>query len=440
MPKLVFLKENGQGNIFDEAGREAMDIVDEEPDPFAVRQLVNLDSYLEKKASEPTIQNETERSKDIVKGVKANRSKKYLEYTPASKELFFYYKIQHLMSVAAAARKAEVKESTARTWWKKLQEDPDSFTLEKKTNTQNRPKNRLQAEHKQSLIEFFDDEPNAYIQDAVEMLTSKFAGLEIKKSRVHEFMRDECNLSIKQTTRWPEARANEDNVQNRYDWVIRWSNTDMDFSKNCIFIDEAGFDINMKPSRAWAPRGQMAVTTSPTTRAPSHTIIGAISTVGVINLSIRVPKQPPKVRKVQGGKKRKNPAVSNDDGPKGTTAGHYLRFVRETLDVLDKYDEMKGYYFIMDNARIHKEIQDILNERNRDYKCVYLPPYSPELNPIEQFWALVKRKVRREKLKDTETLQERIVDAANEVPIQHLENIIQHSKNQFDNCLNHIPI
>ncbi|KAG2213204.1 hypothetical protein INT47_011353 [Mucor saturninus] len=39
----------------------------------------------------------------------------------------------------------------------------------------------------------------------------------------------------------------------------------------------------MKPSRAWAPRGQMAVTTIPTARAPSHTIIGAISTVGVIS-------------------------------------------------------------------------------------------------------------------------------------------------------------
>ena len=82
----------------------------------------------------------------------------------------------------------------------------------------------------------------------------------------------------------------------------------------------------------------------------------------------------------------------------------------------------------------------MLNERNRGYKCVFLPPYSPELNPIEQFWALVKRKVRHEKLQDTETLQDRIVDAANEVPIEHLRNIIQHSKNQFDNCLNYIPI
>ncbi|KAG1047375.1 hypothetical protein G6F43_010173 [Rhizopus delemar] len=124
MHKLVFLKENDQGNIFYESGREATGIVDEESDPFAVRQVVNLDSYLEKKTSDSTIQNETEQSKDIVKGVKTSRSKKYLEYTPALRELFFYHKIQHLMSVSAAARKAEVKESTARTWWKKTARRP----------------------------------------------------------------------------------------------------------------------------------------------------------------------------------------------------------------------------------------------------------------------------------------------------------------------------
>jgi hypothetical protein len=89
MSKLVFLKEDGQGNIFDEAGHEAMDVVDEKPDPFAVRQLVNLDSYLEKKASASTDQKQSEQSKDIVMDVRATRSKKYMEYTLASKELFF---------------------------------------------------------------------------------------------------------------------------------------------------------------------------------------------------------------------------------------------------------------------------------------------------------------------------------------------------------------
>ena len=318
------------------------------------------------------------------------------------------------MSVAAAARKAGVKEGAARTWWKKLQENPDTFE-KKNSNRQNRPKSRLREKHKQSLIELLDDNANAHIQDAVEMLTNKFEGLEIKKSRVHKFMRDECNLSMKQTTCWSETRTSKENVQKRYEWVIKRSNTDMGFSRNCIFIGEAGFDINRKASRAWAPRGQITVTTASTTKAPSHTVLDAISSVGLLNLSIRVPKQP---RKVQGDRKRKNPEVSNEEVPKGTMAGHCMRFIQENLNILD--DQMRGLYFIMDNAPVHKQIEDTLNKRNRDYKCVFLHPYSPEISPIEQFWALVKRKVRHEKLQDTEALQDRIIDAANEVPIEHL--------------------
>ncbi|KAG1139069.1 hypothetical protein G6F37_008932 [Rhizopus arrhizus] len=241
------------------------------------------------------------------------------------------------------------------------------------------------------------------------------AGLEIKKSRVHEFMRDECNLSMKQTTCWSETRTSKENVQKRYEGIIKRSNTDMDFSRNCIFIDQTGFDINMRASRAWAPRGQMTVTTAPTTKAPSHIILDTISSVGVVNLSIRVPKQP---RKVQGGRKRKDPEASNEEVPKGTIAGHCMRFIQENLNILD--DQMRGFYFIMDNAPIHKQIEDTLNKTNRDYKYVFLQPYSPEISPIEQFWALVKRKIRHEKLQGSETWQDRIIDAANEVPIEHL--------------------
>jgi transposase-like protein len=47
-------------------------------------------------------------------------------------ENLFSLQDQHIISVAAAAPKAGVKESTTRTWWKKLQENPDTFTLEKK--------------------------------------------------------------------------------------------------------------------------------------------------------------------------------------------------------------------------------------------------------------------------------------------------------------------
>ena len=51
----------------------------------------------------------------------------------------------------------------------------------------------------------------------------------------------------------------------------------------------------------------------------------------------------------------------------------------------------KGKVIIMDNASIHKsqKVRDLIE--NAGCKLIYLPPYSPELNPIETFWANMKR-------------------------------------------------
>lgn len=64
---------------------------------------------------------------------------------------------------------------------------------------------------------------------------------------------------------------------------------------------------------------------------------------------------------------------------------------------MDKSSYMKGFYLIMDNVPIHTSnlIEEVVKRRNRGYKCVYFPLYSPELNLIEQFWTLVKDKTKR---------------------------------------------
>lgn len=50
-----------------------------------------------------------------------------------------------------------------------------------------------------------------------------------------------------------------------------------------------------------------------------------------------------------------------------------------------------GKVVIMDNASFHKS--PVIKEAIEGAGCrlIYLPPYSPDLNPIEKFWANLKR-------------------------------------------------
>jgi len=46
---------------------------------------------------------------------------------------------------------------------------------------------------------------------------------------------------------------------------------------------------------------------------------------------------------------------------------------------------------------------------------VYLPPYSPDFNPIEQIWAKVKQRLRSAKARTVEALEQAIADALNAI-------------------------
>ena len=49
----------------------------------------------------------------------------------------------------------------------------------------------------------------------------------------------------------------------------------------------------------------------------------------------------------------------------------------------------------MDNASIHKgkKIEELATRYNT--RVLYLPAYSPDFNPIEKAWSVLKRKVRQ---------------------------------------------
>ncbi|KAI9303254.1 hypothetical protein BJ944DRAFT_165755 [Cunninghamella echinulata] len=48
----------------------------------------------------------------------------------------------------------------------------------------------------------------------------------------------------------------------------------------------------MRRSNAWAPKGKTPIVETSSTRAKNHTILGAISYYGVVNISLRKPNRP----------------------------------------------------------------------------------------------------------------------------------------------------
>ncbi|KAF1797613.1 hypothetical protein FB192DRAFT_1400742 [Mucor lusitanicus] len=53
---------------------------------------------------------------------------------------------------------------------------------------------------------------------------------------------------VKRITRRPAARNSPDTLLRRKECVEKWSQTDMDYLSNCVFVDESASDINMRPS------------------------------------------------------------------------------------------------------------------------------------------------------------------------------------------------
>jgi transposase len=202
---------------------------------------------------------------------------------------------------------------------------------------------------------------------------------------------------------------------------------------NCIFIDEAGFNANLRRTQGWAPIGETPRVKVLAARANSISILGATSPKGLIKVCLRKPIPPPnfKNRRLAGGKKKQS---------RGTNTNHYVSFISDILEEMDKFPKMKGYFLIMDNAPIHTNKITRSTIEERGYRCLYLPPYSPELNPIEQFWSVVKSGVKREFIIKKDTLPQIIAYSSNRVLMSSFEGFARHSVRRFADCLAGLPI
>ena len=54
----------------------------------------------------------------------------------------------------------------------------------------------------------------------------------------------------------------------------------------------------------------------------------------------------------------------------------------------------KGTVIVMDNASFHRKKKLYGICKKYEFNFIFLPPYSPELNPIEKYWYVFKQKIK----------------------------------------------
>jgi transposase len=151
-----------------------------------------------------------------------------------------------------------------------------------------------------------------------------------------------------------------------------------------VFVDEAGVNLAMSRRYARSLQGTRAYGDRPDARGKNVTMIGGVSLQGFIaSLTF------------QGG----------------TDALAFQTYVTEVL-VPNLWE---GACVVMDNFSSHKVagIQEAIEAVGA--KLVYLPPYSPDFNPIEHCWSKVKEFLRAKAARTYETLDQAITEAFNAV-------------------------
>jgi transposase len=87
-----------------------------------------------------------------------------------------------------------------------------------------------------------------------------------------------------------------------------------------------------------------------------------------------------------------------------------------------------SHVVILDNAKAHYDELAIAMIESTGAGVIFLPPYSPELNPIENIWSKVKSYLKKVPILDTEQLFKAIADALKTITPIDAKNSFQHRR------------
>lgn len=165
--------------------------------------------------------------------------------------------------------------------------------------------------------------------------------------------------------------------------------------EDLIFIDEAGVNLAMVRLYARSIRGQRARGVRPHHRGKNVSMIGAISIQEVVA------------------------SVNLLGGTDGITFEAFI--IQRLVPKL-----WKGACVLMDNYSIHKgeEVEKAIQEAGA--RLIYLPPYSPDFSPIENFWSKVKEILRSLGARTYQSLAQAISTAFEQIDELDMYNWFTH--------------
>lgn len=186
----------------------------------------------------------------------------------------------------------------------------------------------------------------------------------------------------KKRTRYASQKLKEENVAKRENFLELRKSFD---PEHLVFLDESCIRTNHSPRYGWAYSGERSIGYAPCSWQ-------AVSVIGALRLT----------------EKWAPTAVICE---KHVTGDVFKEFMEDVLLPTLK----RGDCVVMDNASIHKNSFDNKRFSRKGIRIVYLPPYCPELNPIENMWSKMKSFLRKVGARTKETLYNAISEALWEV-------------------------
>jgi transposase len=155
-------------------------------------------------------------------------------------------------------------------------------------------------------------------------------------------------------------RASERDEAKRATWRERTDGIEPD---RFVWVDETGSDLSLTRGYSRAPRGQRAYGDVPRRRGPHRTLITALTLDGF------------------------GPGLLLDEAIDRTTFDGYI--VHRLAPTLQP-----GQIVVVDNLKVHYSDRARAAVEAQGAHLWYLPPYSPDLNPIEEAFSKVKASLR----------------------------------------------